>query len=199
LAAALALFGYVALKCSFPILGLIIVVLTDLATFLLILAAASAAKEKQADYFAYKALPNRLPAFFILGALFVALITAFASVHLWTDGLILTSSEPKTKMQGRWEALYFSGATITTLGYGDYRPMTPLAKISVLAEVFSGLLVLICAFPILIGRLTDFGDQSGMKGAKGDTGEKGERGEKGEPGPPGPIGPPGPTGQSIQT
>lgn len=56
-------------------------------------------------------------------------------------------------------SLYFSAVTITTLGYGDYVPEGALAKIVVLAEVITGLMLLLCIFPLLISRLAIFDEE----------------------------------------
>lgn len=46
------------------------------------------------------------------------------------------------------DALYFSGVTITTLGYGDIKPDHVVTKLLVLYELFSGLLLVVVALSI---------------------------------------------------
>jgi voltage-gated potassium channel len=44
------------------------------------------------------------------------------------------------------ESIYFSGVTITTLGYGDITPTHPIVQIATVYEVFCGFILLIIAF-----------------------------------------------------
>jgi hypothetical protein len=78
-----------------------------------------------------------------------ALVAAFAGIYLATNGGVVDS---------QLDALYFSFVTITTLGYGDFHPVSAVAKCSVMCEVASGLIMLIGALPLLIGRLTMWKD-----------------------------------------
>jgi voltage-gated potassium channel len=48
------------------------------------------------------------------------------------------------------DALYFSGVTITTLGYGDIKPDHIVTKMLVLYELFSGLLLLVVALSVYL-------------------------------------------------
>jgi Ion channel len=54
------------------------------------------------------------------------------------------------------QAFYLSTATISTLGYGDLVPITSLSRWLAIAEVATGLLILICVFPITLSRLGTF-------------------------------------------
>ncbi|WP_162525046.1 potassium channel family protein [Marinobacter sp. BW6] len=58
-------------------------------------------------------------------------------------------SEP---LEGIWDALYYSGVTITTLGYGDIHPAHWIPKGLVVYEVFCGFILLIVSFAIYAGR-----------------------------------------------
>ena len=53
-------------------------------------------------------------------------------------------------LNGFFDALYFSGVTITTLGYGDIAPLHMLSRLMVILEVFSGLLIVLFALAIYI-------------------------------------------------
>ena len=57
----------------------------------------------------------------------------------------------KPALSGFFEALYFSGVTITTLGYGDVTPDHLVGRLVVLFEVFSGLLILLFAISVYVG------------------------------------------------
>jgi voltage-gated potassium channel len=48
------------------------------------------------------------------------------------------------------DALYFSGVTITTLGYGDIKPDHAVTKLLVLYELFSGLLLVVVALSVYL-------------------------------------------------
>jgi len=50
------------------------------------------------------------------------------------------------------DALYFSGVTITTLGYGDFSPNHFVPQFLVVYEVFCGFTLLIVSFAIYAGR-----------------------------------------------
>jgi len=50
------------------------------------------------------------------------------------------------------DALYFSGVTITTLGYGDFSPVNALPKLLVLEQVLVGFTLIIVSFAIYAGK-----------------------------------------------
>jgi hypothetical protein len=87
-----------------------------------------------------------------------ALVAAFAGIYLATNGGVVDSQTPARPLASQLDALYFSFVTITTLGYGDFHPVSAVAKCSVMCEVASGLIMLIGALPLLIGRLTMWKD-----------------------------------------
>ena len=53
------------------------------------------------------------------------------------------------------ESLYFSGVTITTLGYGDISPAHWLPQLLIVYEVFCGFILLIVCFTIYAGKLKE--------------------------------------------
>jgi hypothetical protein len=53
------------------------------------------------------------------------------------------------------EAVYFSGVTLATLGYGDVVPVSTVSRIMALAEVFIGLLVVVVAIAAYIGAIKE--------------------------------------------
>ena len=57
---------------------------------------------------------------------------------------------------GRVEALYFSAVTLSTVGYGDFAPTSSKARLLVLWELGTGMLMLLGVFPLIIGRISDF-------------------------------------------
>lgn len=55
-------------------------------------------------------------------------------------------------INGVIDAIYFSFVTITTLGYGDFKPVSPLAKIIVISQIIIGILVIAVAANYVIGK-----------------------------------------------
>lgn len=56
----------------------------------------------------------------------------------------------KHALQSPLQALYFSGVTITTLGYGDIKPMHDLSRSLAVYEVLSGILLVVLALATYI-------------------------------------------------
>jgi len=56
------------------------------------------------------------------------------------------------QLPSMFDALYFSGVSITTLGYGDYSPIHFVPQFLVVYEVFCGFILLIVSFAIYAGR-----------------------------------------------
>jgi hypothetical protein len=142
-------------SCLFPGAAWLVAVIIDLYLIFLVLCAALK--------FA-KCLPNRVPALFVMLALSFTLITAFANVYLHSPGLTKTElfmengtlkAAPPQPLTEASEAWYVSLATITTYG-SDFVPSDRSARRAVTAEILSGALLLLTAFPILISRLAMF-------------------------------------------
>jgi len=55
------------------------------------------------------------------------------------------------KVEDIWDALYFSGVTIPTLGYGDISPEAPLVRLLSLYQVACGIALLVLSFTIYVG------------------------------------------------
>ena len=63
----------------------------------------------------------------------------------------------KPILTSRFDAVYFSTLTLTTIGaYGDFEPPNSTAKGFVLLELFTGLLIILCVFPLVFARVADF-------------------------------------------
>jgi voltage-gated potassium channel len=80
-------------------------------------------------------------------------------LELLADFAIIYYVVPKewfsNPLESIWDALYFSGITITTLGYGDIYPTAVVPKGLVVYEVFCGFILLIVSFAIYAGRGMD--------------------------------------------
>lgn len=107
----------------------------------------------------------------ILGGINVYLLMAFAfllvhaTVMVGDHGAYAIGGAPlserfvyNTKVYGFVTMLYFSFTTITTLGYGDIVPVSPLARLSTSAEAVIGQLYI----AIFIGRLVGLGIRTRM-------------------------------------
>jgi hypothetical protein len=171
LTAALFLLGVAALLKASAVMGLIAVVIAD-AFVLSLLRCCGIASTPQLsrqpfgravrntvrerwEVFPY--LPTRTTALILLPVLLGALIAAFGGLYLSTIGGVLDGQAP-TEPLGRLDALYFSFVTMTTLGYGDFHPVSAAAKWMVMGELGSGILMLVGAVPLLIARLTTWQD-----------------------------------------
>jgi voltage-gated potassium channel Kch len=107
-------------------------------------------------------VPQRIPAL-IAGALFfVGIMHAFANMYLADHGVsgggnaCCARIAPKQYLETRIDALYFSCVTMTTLGYGDYTADTRPARVLVIWQLTTSVLVLIFFFPLLISRIAAF-------------------------------------------
>lgn len=100
-------------------------------------------------------MPDRDWGLLVLPLLFIALVTAFAGIYIGPRSTVHSSAGD---LQDPWNAIYFSVVTITTVGYGDYAPVSTVARSAAVLELLSGMLVLLLAFPVLASRLAGFGD-----------------------------------------
>lgn len=55
-----------------------------------------------------------------------------------------------TEMWPYWDFVYFSGISLTTVGYGDILPNKTLIRMLVLAEILLGVFLLVCVLNLLI-------------------------------------------------
>jgi voltage-gated potassium channel len=51
-----------------------------------------------------------------------------------------------------WQAIYYSGVTITTLGYGDITPTHFISQFMAIFEVLNGFLLIVVSFTIYVSR-----------------------------------------------
>lgn len=99
-------------------------------------------------------LPEITTAIVLVFCFAAALATAFAALYLASGGIASTSAP----LAGWSDALYFSVVTLTTLGYGDFVPHSTVAKWLVMAELGSGILLLVGAVPLVIARISTWRD-----------------------------------------
>ena len=84
-------------------------------------------------------LIRAMSAYLLLGIAFAPIYRTIqrVSVEAFTVSGALASGGPPAAL-GRTEALYFSFATLTTLGYGDITPMAPMARMVAAVEASMG-------------------------------------------------------------
>jgi hypothetical protein len=56
----------------------------------------------------------------------------------------------------RTDALYYSAVTLSTVGYGDFTPTSSAARLLVIWQLGTGMLMLLGVFPLIVGRISDF-------------------------------------------
>ena len=78
---------------------------------------------------------------------YIELIINFASIYM-----LLPPEYFGGKITTYADALYFSGVTITTLGYGDISPMHNFSKFLSVYEVLCGFVLIIVSFAVYTGR-----------------------------------------------
>jgi Ion channel len=152
----------------------IFAVITDGYVFILLLLAALRADGYKC---LQKLMPHKLFGFLLFILLFAGLVTSFAGVYI-ARGNVCDSSNvacisyttsqqagtggrclglSKGSCETLRDGLYFSLVTITTVGYGDYAAKSDTRWI-VIAEICSGALLLLLAFPLLVSRMSDWKD-----------------------------------------
>ena len=184
IAAVLTLVAVAGLLCDWPLGGMAtIAVLVDLyLLFALVEAAFRSAKADNHPKTKWKLeLPSRTSSLVILPLLLVAAVFAFAGMYRQqTCGIIHTIAETDSMygakrdtaltapdatcivkervepLRRKLDAVYFSAVTIMTVGYGDFAPGRPAARLLVLWEFATGLLLLVGAFPLVVSRIADF-------------------------------------------
>ena len=132
-----------------------VAVLADFYLVILLLEASQRSKNKKKWCFEF---PHKFLSLFLVSFVLVALVCSFGEMYLKSCEVQDLSSTPSKHLRCRLTAAYFSAVTITTLGYGDYRPTGPRARGLVLWELGSGALLLLVAFPIVASRLASFDD-----------------------------------------
>ncbi|MHB2241934.1 potassium channel family protein [Pseudomonas monsensis] len=82
---------------------------------------------------------------------YLELIINFASIYI-----LLPPQYFAYKITSYSDALYFSGVTITTLGYGDISPTHAISQLLSIYEVLCGFALIIVSFAVYTGRGIEF-------------------------------------------
>ena len=75
------------------------------------------------------------------------IVSALDPEAIVRDQVALASDSSKTTANRVTEAIYFSTVTITTLGYGDFVPVSTLARILVVSQLGLGLFLILLTLP----------------------------------------------------
>jgi hypothetical protein len=76
------------------------------------------------------------------------------SGHSFDRSLPLTDKSPR--LVDPIDALYYSVVTLSTVGYGEFVPATRAARLLVMWQIGTGMLLLLGVFPLIVGRVSDF-------------------------------------------
>jgi len=68
------------------------------------------------------------------------------------DCIKCLTGEPTDKLQTMVDALYFSGVTIFTLGYGDITPHDSISRFLALHEIANGIVLIVVSFTVYVAR-----------------------------------------------
>jgi len=71
------------------------------------------------------------------------------------DGSSSPRAEP-APLADRIDALYYSAVTLSTVGYGDFIATSRAARLLVIWQLGTGMLMLLGVFPLIVGRISDF-------------------------------------------
>ena len=80
--------------------------------------------------------------------------------------LTFNSTNNPSAVDSAWDAIYFSGITIATIGYGDLTPKCSLAQFLSIYEVVNGFVLIVVSFTIYVSRSIvneEFKDKNNIK------------------------------------
>jgi hypothetical protein len=143
--------GLISLNCRIPCLAVATAIGVD--AFLIILLIEISLRKGIDQPFWFE-LAHRAYFVLIFAFLLSALVCSFGMLYL-NSGDIYKGTEPLTKPV---DAAYFSMVTIMTLGYGDFVPHCTHGRWLVMAELGSGVLLLLLIVPALASRLALLGE-----------------------------------------
>ena len=158
-AAVLAVFSIVAMTVAhfYPLRTLVIVNWAILAAFFAVVSVGLFAYLGRAGAVTDDRIYVSVSLYLLLGMLWFSLYNMLESIH---PGSFVQASTPTSALP-RGTMIYLSLATLTTLGYGDIVPMTPIARMVAALEAVSGVLYI----AITVARLV-----AGYRGPNQETG-----------------------------
>ncbi len=73
-------------------------------------------------------------------------------LHYFYQTLSCGASDPSCCDITVWQTIYYSGVTITTLGYGDISPIDWSAQLLAIYEVINGFSLIVVSFTVYVSR-----------------------------------------------
>jgi Ion channel len=110
-------------------------------------------------------VPVRMVGMIMVALFFLTIVFGFAALYQTADkgfcksNEVVSTNAPTAAVisLGQLDAVYFSVVTAATVGYGDITPVRPLTKWLVMAEILSGILLLVGIVSFIISRIAGFG------------------------------------------
>ena len=67
-----------------------------------------------------------------------AFITVFTTLFITSGVIFAVEAQPNDLINNYFDAFYFSVTTLTTVGFGDIVPVTPLGRATIVAVIVAG-------------------------------------------------------------
>lgn len=118
--------------------------------------------------------PERTWTLLLVQFLLAAVVFGFANMYIRSGGVryqgppaaieqsghtfdrSVPPTDKSTRLVDRIDALYYSVVTLSTVGYGEFVPTTRTARLLVLWQIGTGMLLFLGVFPLIVGRISDF-------------------------------------------
>lgn len=98
-------------------------------------------------------LPSRTCSLFLVPLCIIAAVVSYAGLFQFYGEIKATVD---TAVELTWEEyIYFSAVTLTTLGYGDFVPIDALTRWLVLAELGTGVVLVLIAVSLVASRISE--------------------------------------------
>lgn len=140
------------------------------------LSPSSKKNENGSKDYSFLQFPDRHVGLLQIVFLFFIVITSFASMYLASGGVVHNTKDVvclklpgnyctdnpedsccvQTVVDTKTKAVYFSIVTLSTLGYGDFAPASETARVIVVWEIVTSILLIIGVLQFLLARITNF-------------------------------------------
>lgn len=140
------------------------------------LSPSSKKNENGAKDYSFLQFPDRHVGLLQILFLFFIVITSFASMYLASGGVVHNTRDvvclklpddhcldnpgdpccAEPVVDTKTKAVYFSIVTLSTLGYGDFAPASETARVIVVWEIVTSILLIIGVLQFLLARITNF-------------------------------------------